>query len=111
MSIIEKLSEQVPGWGVKLSYGEKTSVDGQEFVPVAIAGFGFGAGEGDANSAAGIEGSGGGGGGWSVPVGAYVAGPDGPKFQPNLVALIAVALPVICTVGWALPKIIKAAKK
>jgi uncharacterized spore protein YtfJ len=111
MSIIEKLSEQVPGWGVTLAYGEKITVDGHELVPVALAGFGFGAGEGDTNGGDGPEGSGGGGGGWSIPVGAYVAGPAGPKFQPNLIALIAVAVPALCIMGRALPKIIKAAKR
>lgn len=44
--LIENLAESVPSWGAKVAYGEKTTVDGQELVPVALVCFGFGAGEG-----------------------------------------------------------------
>jgi hypothetical protein len=124
--LIEKLAESVPGWGVKLAYGEKTTVDGQELVPVALVGFGFGGGEGSntgpdgsqspfgadhapGEAGAGVGyGNGGGGGGYAVPVGAYVGGPAGLQFRPNLIALLVVSVPVITAAGMALAQIIRA---
>jgi uncharacterized spore protein YtfJ len=114
-NLLEKLTESVPSWGAKLAYGETTSVNGQEIIPVALVAFGFGAGEGSGDLPEGTnrpaghgEGSGGGGGGYALPIGAYVGGPDGLKFRANPIALMAVAIPLVSAVGWALARIIKA---
>ena len=114
-NLIEKLAESVPTWGVKLAYGEKTTLGGQELVPVALVGFGFGGGEGSnlspdtgPASAGTGEGRGGGGGGYAVPIGAYVSSPDGLRFRPNRIALLVVAVPVITAGGMALAQIIRA---
>jgi hypothetical protein len=126
--LIEKLTEAVPGWGAKLAYGEKTTVDGQDLVPVALVGFGFGGGEGSNTvpdpdpdrDPAGAEhapdgpgvgvgyGSGGGGGGYAVPIGAYVGGPDGLRFRPNVIVVLVVVVPVVTAAGMALAQIIRA---
>ncbi|GAA1824656.1 hypothetical protein [Agromyces salentinus] len=115
--IIENLAESVPAWGAKVAYGEKTTVDGHELVPVAIVAFGFGGGEGsgdmpetDKTPSGRGEGSGGGGGGYSVPIGAYIGGPDGLRFRPNTVALAVVAVPLVSAVGAALAVIIGASR-
>ena len=119
-NLIEKLAESVPSWGAKLAYGEKTTLGGQDLVPVALVGFGFGAGEGssempdgDLGAATGMsmgigEGRGGGGGGYAVPIGAYVCSADGLQFRPNLIALLVVAVPVVSATGMALAQIIRA---
>jgi uncharacterized spore protein YtfJ len=114
-NLIEKLAESVPSWGAKAAYGEKTSINGQELVPVALVFFGFGGGEGsgemprgDEDGARKGEGSGGGGGGYSIPIGAYVGGPDGLAFRPNSIALITVAAPLVSAVGWAVAQVIRA---
>ena len=118
-NLIEKLAESVPSWGAKLAYGEKTTVGGQELVPVALVGFGFGAGEGSSEmpeggigpSGMGVgEGRGGGGGGYSVPIGAYVTGRNGLMFRPNLIALMVVAVPIVTAGGMALAQIIRATR-
>ena len=77
-----------------------------EFVPVAFVSYGFGAGEGFEDEGSG---SGGGGGGVAIPLGAYIGGPDGLRFRPNVIAVLSVAIPVIGTLGWAISKIVKAA--
>jgi len=118
-NLIEKLAESVPTWGAKLAYGEKTTLGGHDLIPVALVGFGFGAGEGSSEMPDGGlgttgmgmgvgEGRGGGGGGYSVPIGAYVGGPDGLEFRPNLIALMVVAVPVVTAAGLALAQIIRA---
>jgi len=114
-NLIEKLAESVPSWGAKVAYGEKTSINGQELVPVALVFFGFGGGEGsgempggDDDGARKGEGSGGGGGGYSIPIGAYVGGPDGLAFRPNPIALITVTAPLVSAVGWAVAQVIRA---
>jgi uncharacterized spore protein YtfJ len=115
-NLIEKLAGSVPSWGAKIAYGEKTTVAGQELLPVALVVFGFGGGEGsgelpadDTAPARTGEGSGGGGGGYSIPIGAYVGGDTGVAFRPNPVAIIAIAVPLVAAAGWALPRIIRAA--
>lgn len=117
-NLIETLAESVPTWGVKLAFGEKVTLGGHELVPVALVGFGFGGGEGssalpdeDGLGPVGVgvgEGRGGGGGGYAVPIGAYVNGPDGLAFRPNLIALMVVAVPVITAAGMGLAQIIRA---
>lgn len=93
--------------GVSGVYGEQQDVDGVRLIPVAVTWHGFGAGED--TSAEG--GSGGGGGGISAPVGAYVRAGDTIRFQPNIVSLAAVAIPLIWVTGRALARIIRAAKR
>lgn len=115
-NILEKLADSVPSWGAKLSYGEPTTVGGQELVPVALVAFGFGGGEGSGESpdtTAPVkrgEGSGGGGGGYALPIGAYVGTADGLVFRPNPVAVMALAIPLVSAAGWALARIIRAAR-
>lgn len=113
-NIMDRIADGLRERGVTLSYGEKVSVDGKELVPVALVSYGFGGGSGsgraagdDADGEIG-EGEGGGGGGMSIPVGAYVAGPEGAVFQPNVVALMAVAIPLTWVLGHAIARIIKA---
>lgn len=106
--LLETLAENISKLGAKVSYGDPVAVDGAEIVPVSIVWFGFGGGsEGDGEDAAG----GGGGGGGSVPVGAYVRGPEGARFEPNIVALAAVLIPLTWATGTALSSIIRALKK
>ena len=116
-TLIERLAEAVPAWGAKAAYGEKTSVGGEELVPVAVVGFGFGGGEGSGESqfseaskvpAGHGEGSGGGGGGYAVPIGAYAAGPGGVSFRANPIALIVVLVPLVTGGGFALAQIVRA---
>lgn len=115
--LIENLAESVPAWGAKVAYGEKTTVDGRELVPVALVAFGFGGGEGSGDMPASEktpagrgEGGGGGGAGYSVPIGAYIGGPDGLKFRPNTIALAVVAVPLVSAIGAALAVIVGAAR-
>lgn len=42
-------------------------------------------------------------------MGAYIGGADGLRFRPNTIALLAVAIPLAATVGWAIARIVKAA--
>jgi len=115
--LIEKLTNAVPSWGAKLAYGETTTINGQEIMPVALVGFGFGGGEGSGElpedgqgPVRSGEGSGGGGGGYALPVGAYVGGPDGLRFRANPIALIAVAAPLASAIGWSIARIIRAVR-
>lgn len=74
---------------------------------MALTWFGFGAGADDS-----AEAGGGGGGGASIPVGVYSTGPDGTvQFEPNLIALLAVSIPLTWVAGKALASIVKALKK
>ncbi|MCU1446743.1 hypothetical protein [Cryobacterium sp.] len=84
-------------------------------MPVALVGFGFGGGEGSGDVPDDLdgpmgrgEGSGGGGGGYAIPIGAYVGGPGGLQFRPNLIAVLVVAVPVVTATGLALAQIIGA---
>ncbi|KQR10417.1 hypothetical protein [Cellulomonas sp. Leaf334] len=114
-NLLEKLADSVSSWGAALAYGEKVTLGGQELVPVALVGFGFGAGEGSGETPEGGEtpagkgeGSGGGGGGYSVPIGAYVGGPDGLTFRPNLIAVLVVAAPLVSATGVAVAQVVRA---
>ncbi len=118
-AITDRLADSVPGWGAKLSYGEPQKVDGVELVPVAFVAFGFGAGEGgigpsapgDGAESEGGHGAGGGGGGASIPLGAYIGGPDGLRFRPNPVVLLALGISVIGALGVSISAIIAATKR
>ncbi|HAN24484.1 MAG: hypothetical protein CMH36_09885 [Microbacterium sp.] len=99
------LGKQVANFGVKASYGEPHDLDGVTVIPVAIAWAGFGGGSDTEGN------GGGGGGGYSVPVGAYVRRGDDLRFEPNLVSLLAVAIPLVFVSGRALSRVIRALKK
>ena len=107
--ITERLAAGVPDRSVKLAYGEKQTVDGTEIIPVAFVTYGFGGGEG--LEQLGDGGSGGGGGGVAIPLGAYIGGPEGLRFQPNLIAVISVAIPLVSTIAWGISLIVKAARR
>ena len=108
-NLTEKLAETVP-LGMKLSYGPAMTVDGTELVPVSIVSYGFGGGSGGSEADPEGFGSGGGGGGSSIPIGAYIGGPDGLRFRPNVIAVLAVSIPVIWVTGRAFARILKAAR-
>jgi len=114
---LESLTASLPSWGAKLAFGENATIGGQEVIPAALVVFGFGGGggsgkwpEGGAVPEGQGEGSGGGGGGYALPIGAYVHGPEGLKFRPNPVALIIASVPLVSAAGWAIARIIAAAK-
>lgn len=46
-----------------------------------------------------------------MPVGAYVRRGDDLRFEPNLVSLLAVAIPLVFVSGRALSRVIRALKK
>lgn len=88
--------------GTKVNYGDPMTIGGVEIIPVSIVQFGFGGG-GDSSGEGG-----GGGGGISIPVGAYVARPDGPEFRPNTVVLLAVIVPMLGVAGSIITKVVRA---
>jgi hypothetical protein len=104
-NLTDKLAAGVSERGITLAYGDKQTIDGVDVIPVAFVSYGFGATQGSPKL-----GDGGGGGGVAIPLGAYVGGPDGVRFRPNTIAVLAVAIPVISTLGWAISKVVKAAK-
>ncbi len=114
---LASLTASAPSWGAKLAFGEPIAAGGYEVVPAALVIFGFGGGggsgswpkNGDASAGEG-EGSGGGGGGYALPIGAYVTGPRGARFRPNPVAMVMAAAPLVSALGWAVARIITAAK-
>ncbi|QOD92762.1 hypothetical protein [Chryseoglobus sp. 28M-23] len=106
-STVDHLADSVSKLGIGTAYGDPVDIGGTKVTPVAVTWFGFGAGpenDGDAATA-------GGGGGASIPIGVYQPGVDGPAFKPNLIALLAVSIPVLWVGGRALTSIIKALKK
>ncbi|WP_347345095.1 hypothetical protein [Microbacterium sp.] len=100
-----ELGKQSASLGVTSAYGEQQDVDGVRFVPVALSWSGFGAGEDTSGNA------GGGGGGMAIPVGAYIRRGDDLRFEPNLVSLVAVAIPFVWVAGRTLSRIIRALKR
>lgn len=101
-NLVERVADRVMARGVSVAYGDKVELDGVETIPVALITYGFGAG-GDSD-----DNGGGGGGGSVIPVGAYIADPDGPYFAPNPIALMAVAIPLVAVTGLAIALIAKA---
>lgn len=99
------LGKQVSTFGVKSAYGAPVDVDGVSITPVALTWTGFGGGADDSDN------GGGGGGGISIPLGVYVRREEGLRFEPNLVSLLAVAIPFVCVTGRALSRVIRALKK
>jgi uncharacterized spore protein YtfJ len=102
-----KLAETVSSAGIKSVYGEPVVIDGTTIVPVAAVQFGFGAGGAEDEAGPG----GGGGGGVSIPFGAYVSDETGVRFRPNLITLLAVAIPFVWVAGHAWSRVIRALKK
>ncbi|MEZ3161307.1 hypothetical protein AB1K54_12305 [Microbacterium sp. BWT-B31] len=100
-----ELGKQSASLGVSAAYGEQQDVDGVRIIPVALTWHGYGGGEDAAGD------SGGGGGGVAIPLGAYVRRGDDLRFEPNLVSLIAVAVPFVLVAGRVLTRVIRALKK
>ncbi len=100
-----ELGKQTAALGVTSVYGEQQDVDGIRIIPVALSWSGFGAGDDGSGS------SGGGGGGYAVPVGAYIRSGDDLRFEPNLVTLLAVAIPFVWVAGRAISRVIRVLKK
>ncbi|MFP7759953.1 hypothetical protein [Marisediminicola sp. LYQ85] len=105
-NLVEKIADSVTSIGAKRSYGDPVTVDGVEMIPVSLVWFGFGAGNDES-----AEAGGGGGGGTIIPIGAYTKGRDGLVFEPNIIALLAVSIPLTVVAGKALSKVIRALKK
>lgn len=99
------IGKQVTAFGVKSAYGEPQDVDGVSITPVALTWAGLGGGSDQENN------GGGGGGGMSIPLGVYVRREEGLRFEPNIVALLAVGIPFVCVAGRALARVIRALKK
>lgn len=118
-NVSERVLDNLKRIGVQTAYGDTVALGTTSIVPVAVSGFGFGVGEGEGRGPSGEadadrpggSGSGGGGGGLSIPIGAYVNDEFGTRFQPNIIALLGVSLPLVAVVGWALPKLVKALKR
>jgi len=104
-NIALELGKQSASIGVKSAYGEQQEVDGVRLIPVALTWSGFGGGSDEAGN------GGGGGGGGAIPIGAYIRRGDELRFEPNLVALLAVAIPFVFFAGRALSRVIRAVKK
>lgn len=104
-NIALELGQQMASIGVKSAYGEPQDLDGIRVVPVALTWSGFGGGADEAGN------GGGGGGGWSIPVGAYIRRGDDLRFEPNLISLLAVAIPFVWVAGRALSRVIRVLKK
>src|SRR4051794_11018862 len=105
--LVVRLAEMLTSFGAKAAYGDPIEVDGKRIVPVAFLWYGFGGGSDEGEDAA----AGGGGGGATIPVGAYVTTGNTVRFQPNLVALLAVSIPLTFVAGRAFARVIKALKK
>jgi hypothetical protein len=95
--------------GATVSYGGKTAVAGKEMLPVALALYHFGSGAGNAEGIGRAAGHGVGGQSLSIPLGAYIANAQGRlQFEPNIIALCTVAIPLTLAGGAATAKIIRA---
>ena len=104
-NIALELSKQSASFGVSSAYGEARELDGVTLIPVALTWSGFGGGSDEVGN------GGGGGGGWSVPLGGYVRKGDDLRFEPNIVSLVAVAIPFVWVVGRTLSRVIRALKR
>lgn len=104
-NIALELGKQSASLGVNTAYGEQQDIDGIRLVPVALTCSGFGGGSDE-------TGNGGGGGyGYTIPLGSYIRSGDTLRFEPNLVSLLAVAIPFVWVAGRALSRVIRALKK
>lgn len=102
------LADTVTTVGARAAYGDPVELGDATIVPVALACYGFGAGE---SGSEGEAGSGGGGYGYAAPIGAYVTRAEGTRFEPNIIALLAVGVPFLWVAGRALARVVKALKK
>jgi len=105
-NLTTKLADTMTTVGVRASYGEPLDLDGTRIVPVAISSYGFAAderGEADATKATG--------GGMSTPIGAYISRDGTTRFEPNVIALLAVGVPFVWVAGRALARVIRALKR
>lgn len=107
---VKQLADTVTSTGVRAAYGEAVELDGSTIIPVAAVWYGFGGGAGPEGSGD-RETSGGGGGGVSLPIGAYVTSGGQTRFEPNLVTLLAVGIPLVWVTGRGLARIVKAFRK
>ncbi|PVE76034.1 hypothetical protein [Microbacterium testaceum] len=104
-NIALELGKQATSFGITSAYGEQQDVDGVRIVPVALTWAGYGGGSDEQGN------GGGGGGGYTLPLGAYIRRGDDLRFDPNLVALLAVGIPFVWVAGRALSRVIRALKK
>lgn len=104
-NIALELSKQSASFGVMRAYGEQQDIDGIRIVPVALTWSGFGGGSDEAGN------GGGGGGGYAIPLGAYIRRGGDLRFEPNIVAFLAVAIPFVWVAGRALSRVIRVLKK
>lgn len=110
-NLLNTLSEKIPGaLGSRAVYGEQVDLAGNPIIPVTYTAFGFGSGEGTGRDETGSTGeaTGGGGGGVSIPIGAYVSRDGKVEFEPNLITLVVVSVPLVYAVGKALASVIRA---
>lgn len=110
-SLTAKLADNARSAGITSVYGAPIELDGVTIVPVALAYYGFGAGGEGGESPEEERAGGGGGGGLSVPIGAYIRDSDGVHFHPNVVSLLAVAIPFVWVAGRSWSRVIRALKK
>lgn len=90
--------------GVKSAYGETQEIDGTQFTPVALTFSGFAGGSTEENDgAAGSH--------VAIPLGVYVRREEGMRFEPNVIALLTVAIPFVWTASRAISRVIRAFKK
>ncbi|MDJ1371838.1 hypothetical protein [Gulosibacter molinativorax] len=95
--------------GARLAYGDRIDLGHEQIIPVAFWAGGSAEGEGGVDSDRHAEGTS--EGGVAIPLGAYVGDDYGTRFRPNIIALLAVCVPLTVVAGWALPRVIKALKK
>lgn len=105
-NIALELGKQSAHFGVNSAYGEQQDVEGVRLIPVAVTWHAFGGGADDAGTA-----SGGAGAGAAIPLGAYVRRGGDLRFEPNIIPLLAVAVPFVWVAGRALSRVIRALKK
>jgi uncharacterized spore protein YtfJ len=123
-NLVDTLTDATKSIGVGAAYGAPVEIEGKTIVPVALVWAGFGGGNGTGNGNANLPsdatkplvggeagGEGFGGGGVSIPIGAYITADGKVSFEPNLIALLAVSIPVIITSGWAFARGVRALKK
>ncbi|WP_144764313.1 hypothetical protein [Curtobacterium sp. 9128] len=104
-NIVTQIADKVRPIGVSTNYGDPVEVGDQTLIPVSLGWFGFGGAGDDASG-------GGGAGGVAVPIGAYVRRPGKDlEFEPNLIALMAVSIPLVWTTGTVLRKLVRVLKK
>lgn len=108
-NIALELGKQAASFGVTSAYGEPQDVDGVSITPVALTLSCFAGGAGGSDGQG--EGEGGAGGGYSIPLGVYTRREEGLRFEPNIVSLLAVAIPFVWVTGRALARVIRALKR